>query len=71
MPHMKSYTHKQKELQQRNHLETFSRKTGCVCVGGGGGGFKQVLLARNLALNSDAVPNYKYICSFCVEADLT
>ena len=28
--------------------------------GGEGAGFKIVLLARNLVLNSDAVPNYKY-----------
>ena len=50
----------------------------CVCVGGvcvcvwggggagrgrGGGAVKPVLLAQNLTHKSDAVPNYKHICS--------
>ena len=35
----------------------------CVCGGVGGGGeegLKPVLLARNLAANSDTAPNYKH-----------
>ena len=48
---MKPPTHKE-ELQQRDHLGVVSRKNYC--------GAKPVLLARNLTLNFDAAPNYKY-----------
>ena len=44
------------DLQLRNCLGTVSRKTIGV-------GLKLVLLARNLTLKSDAVPNYKYMFS--------
>ena len=33
----------------------------CVCGGRGGGCLKLVLVARNLAFNSNANPNYKYM----------
>ena len=61
------------ELQQKNGFGTVSRKSSwgggggvgggggggvCVCGGGGGGVVKPVLFARNIAHNSDAVPNY-------------
>ena len=43
----------------------FLAMAGCVWVvvvgGGGGGAIKIVLIARNLILNSDAAPNYKYM----------
>ena len=51
------------ELQQRNHLGTVSRKstrgglkTGVVV------GLKPVLLMWNLTFNSDAAPDYIYLC---------
>ena len=43
------------ELQKRKHLGTVSRKTTGV--------LKSVLLTGNLALNSDATPNYKHVGS--------
>ena len=65
--HIKSQTHKE-ELQQMNNMGMASRKTTCGLVGVGvgvgvrvGWGLKILLLARNLALNSDAVPSYKYM----------
>ena len=42
------------ELQQKSHLRTVSRNT-TLCV------FKLDILTRNLALNSDAVLNYKHM----------
>ena len=52
MPQMKPQT------QQSNGFGTVSRKTNVRGAGGGGGGrLKQVLLAQNLALHSDAAPN--------------
>ena len=53
------------ELHQRNRLGVISRKTTWWGGGGGGGGgLKPVLPARNLTSNSDAAPNYKYICHY-------
>ena len=48
------YTNKE-DHQQRNSLELSAGTTS------GGEGLKQVLLHRNLAFNSDAVQNYKYV----------
>ena len=47
---------KKGEPPQSNLLGTVSRNT----VGGGAEAEKLILLDRNLALNSDAAPNYKY-----------
>ena len=50
-PYMKPAMQK-KEQEERNCLGTVSSKTT--------GGLKQVLLARNLTLNSHVAPNYKH-----------
>ena len=68
----KAVNHKRHRLNHRctkkncNRGTTLERSVGkllsmCVCVRGGGGLLKLVLLARNFALNSDAVLNYKYM----------
>ena len=51
--HVKPHTHKE-EQQQIKRLGTVSGKTT-------GGGLKPVLIARNLTINSNAAPYYKYM----------
>ena len=47
-------------MQQIKHIGTVSRKITLRSEVGTGIGLKPVVLARNLYLNSDAAPNYKY-----------
>ena len=55
-PHMTSQTlHKEKLQQQQRYRFGMTRRKITRL------GLKLVLFARNLALNSDAVPNYKYM----------
>ena len=62
---MKSSTHKQRSTATEGTAleQSVGKLLGDLVVGIGGGAreFKPVLLARNLTLNCDAAPCYKYV----------